>query len=79
MIFKQSAMAAILFFKMRQKIFRAKKLQARTSHGPFLHSEALGAIIRKIQGRFSMMTLLIFDLEAGVNGQIQRLENIIRL
>ena len=59
-----------------KNILQAKNFQARTSHGLFLHSEALGAIIREIQGRFSMMTP--FDLEAGVKGQIQHLEKIIR-
>ena len=39
-IFKQSALAAILFFKIKQE-----KMEARTSHGLFLHSEALGTII----------------------------------
>ena len=48
MIIKQSAMVMFLFFKMRQKIVTSKKWQARASHGLFLHSEALGPIIREI-------------------------------
>ena len=44
----QSAMVAILFFKMRPNFLTAKHSQARTSHGPFLHSEAVGAMIREI-------------------------------
>ena len=64
-------MAAILFFKMRPKLFTGKHLQAKTSRGLFLYSEALEPIIREIEGRFSMMTP--FNLEAWVKGKIQHL------
>ena len=37
----------------------------------FSHVEALELIIREIQGIFSMMT---FDLEAEIKGQIQHLK-----
>ena len=48
MIFNQSGMMAILFFKTRPNFSHAKNLQARTSHVLFLHSKALGAMIREI-------------------------------
>ena len=63
MIFKQSAMVTILFFKMMPKFFTGKHLQARTSHGLLLHSEVIGAIIREISGHFIIMTP--FDPEVG--------------
>ena len=58
MIFKQSAIAAILFFKMTANFSQAKHLQARTSHGLFLHSEAEGQIRMDISGHFSLLTHL---------------------
>ena len=76
MIIKQSAMVFNLFLKMRAKFSQAKHLQARTSHGVFLHSEAMGPIRRDISGHFSMLTP--FGFEAGVKGEIQHLEKIPR-
>ena len=69
-------MAAILFFKMRPKLFTGKTFADQDFPSAILHSEALAPIIREIQGPFSMMTP--FKLEAGVIGQIQHMGNIPR-
>ena len=75
MIFKQSAIPAILFFKMRSKFFIGKTFGGQNFPWVVLLSEALGPIIRDVEGHFSMMTT--FDLEAGVKNQIQHLEKIL--
>ena len=76
MIFKQSAMVAILFFKVREKFSQAKHLHARMSHGQFLHSEAVGPVRRDILGHFSLLTA--FGFKAKVKGQTQHLEKFPR-
>ena len=45
-------------------------------HGLSLRSEVIDPIMKEKQGRFSVTTP--FNLEAGVKGQIQHLENIPR-
>ena len=71
MIFEQSAMSAILFFKKGAKCSQVKHVQAKTSYGVFLHSEAVGPIRRDKSGELSMLTP--FGFEARVKGQIQHL------
>ena len=46
--FQTIAYCGHFVFQNKAKIFTGKKLQARTSHGLFLHSEGLGTIIMEI-------------------------------
>ena len=45
MIFKELAMVAILFFKIRPKFFSGKTFADQDLHGLSLHSEAIAPII----------------------------------
>ena len=76
MIFKQSAMVAILFFKNKAKIFHRQNICMPGFPWAILQSEALAPIIREIRESFSKMTP--FDLDGGVKDQIQHLKKILR-
>ena len=78
MIVTYLTMVAILFFKMRAKLFICKTYAGLDFPWVvFLHSETVGPIIMEKKRRFSMMTP--FNLEAGVIGQVQHLEKIPRI
>ena len=69
MIFKESAMATILFFsKSGQNFHRQNICRFKDFHGLYLHSESVGPIIRDISGH--VIVLIPFGFEAGVKGQI---------
>ena len=74
MIFKASAMVAILFLKMRSKLITDKTFAGQDFPSAILHSKAVGQIRKDISEHFTILTPIGF--EAVFKGQIQHLEKV---